>query len=49
LVDSIQVYLSEQTLYIPVYFAYETEELEEITAQLKEEYKQSSGEEKKDG
>lgn len=47
LIDSIQIYLSEQTLYIPVYFTYETEELNEIVQQLKDEYKQSTGEEKK--
>jgi hypothetical protein len=46
-IDSLQIYLSEQTLYIPVYFTYETEELNEIVEQLKEEYKQSTGEEKK--
>jgi NTP pyrophosphatase (non-canonical NTP hydrolase) len=47
LINEIQIYLSEQTLYIPVYFTYETEELMEIVEQLREEYKQSTGEEKK--
>jgi hypothetical protein len=47
LIDSLQIYLSEQTLYIPVYFTFETEELNEIVQQLKDEYKQSTGEEKK--
>ena len=47
LIESIQIYLSEQTLYIPVYFTYETEELEDITNQLREDYRQSMEEEKK--
>jgi hypothetical protein len=47
LMDSLQIYLSEQTLYIPVYFTFETEELNEIVQQLKDEYKQSTGEKKK--
>ncbi len=47
LINNLQTYLSEQTLYIPVYFTYETEELNYIVNQLREEYKQSTGEEKK--
>jgi hypothetical protein len=47
LIDNLQTYLAEQTLYIPVYFTYETDELNDIVSQLREEYKQSTGEEKK--
>lgn len=47
LIENIQILISEQKLYIPVYFIYETPELEEIVQQLKDEWKQSTGEEKK--
>ncbi len=47
LIDNIQNYLSNQTLYIPVYFTYETEELNGIVNQLKDEFNNSQGEEKK--
>ena len=36
--------LDEQVLYIPVYFINETEEINEIVQQLKDEYYQSTGE-----
>ncbi len=37
----------EQVLYIPVYFAYETEEINEIVQQLKDEHYQATGEQVK--
>lgn len=50
LVNSVQIYLrnnyllkiDEQTLYLPVYFVHETEELNQIVKQLKDEFNQSS-------
>jgi len=45
LIHGLQSYLSTQTLYIPIYFVEETEELNEIVEILKTEYKQSTGEE----
>ena len=47
LIHGLQNYLSTQTLYIPIYFVDETEELNEIVELLKTEYKQSTGEENK--
>lgn len=47
LIDQLQTFLSGQTIYIPIYFVVETEELNEIVEELKKEYKQSSGEENK--
>lgn len=41
-------FLDEQTLYIPIYFVFETDELNEIVEFLRNEHKQSTGEEKKD-
>lgn len=38
LVNKIQVYLSEQKIYLPVYFTYETDELKEVYRELKNEY-----------
>ena len=46
-IDQLQTFLSGQTLYIPIYFVYENEELNEIVEQLKREYKQLTGEENK--
>jgi len=46
-IDQLQTFLSGQTLYIPIYFVYENEELNEIVEQLKKEYKQLTGEENK--
>jgi hypothetical protein len=47
LLDQVQTFLSTQTLYIPIYFVVESDELNEIVEQLKREYKQSTGEENK--
>ena len=47
LISKIQVYLSQQTIYLPVYFAYETEDLKNIYSQLKEEYEKEQRGEKK--
>ena len=45
LISQIQVYLSQQTIYLPVYFAYETDELKELYNQLKDDYeKEKRGE-----
>jgi len=41
-------FLDEQTLYIPIYFVFETDELNEIVEFLRNDHKQSTGEEKKD-
>jgi hypothetical protein len=41
----VKIYkIDEQTLYIPVYFAYENEEIIEIVQQLKDEHYQATGE-----
>ena len=42
------IFIDEQTLYIPIYFVFETDELNEIVEFLRNEHKQSTGEEKKD-
>ena len=47
LISKIQAYLSQQTIYLPVYFAYETEDLKNIYSQLKEEYEKEQRGEKK--
>ena len=47
LIDKIQIFLSEQTIYLPVYFTYENKELTNVVNQLKNEYNQESGTEKK--
>ena len=41
LVNKIQEYLSHQTIFLPVYFTYETVELKKIYEQLKHEYEQN--------
>jgi len=46
-VDYLQNHLTEQILYIPVYFTYETEEITEIIAQLKDEYENIHEKDKK--
>lgn len=38
LVNKIQIYLSKQTIYLPVYFTYENEDINKIYQQLKREY-----------
>ena len=38
LVNEIQLYLSQQEIFLPVYFTYETDELKEIYEKLKNEY-----------
>ena len=47
LISKIQVYLSQQTIYLPVYFSYETDELKNIYNELKEEYEKEQRGEKK--
>ena len=47
LISQIQVYLSQQTIYLPVYFAYETDELKELYNQLKDDYEKEKRGEKK--
>jgi nucleoside-triphosphatase THEP1 len=44
LVDEIQNYLQKQTIYLPIYFVNENEQINDIVQQLKEEYEQSTGE-----
>lgn len=46
-VDSMQILLSEQTFYIPIYFAYENPSLMKVVNDLKQEYKIEQGESKK--
>ena len=46
-IDSLQSFLSEQTLYIPVYFSYESKEINEIISELKTQYKVSDGQQSK--
>ena len=38
LVNKIQIYLSEQKIFLPVYFTYETDELRQVYRELKNEY-----------
>ena len=38
LVNEIQLYLSQQKIFLPVYFTYETEELKQVYLDLKKEY-----------
>ena len=38
LVNEIQIYLSEQKIFLPVYFTYETDELKFVYEELKKEY-----------
>jgi len=38
----ILLLLADQTIYIPVYFIYENEEIKEIVSQLKNEYENGS-------
>ena len=45
LVNYIQNFLSDQTLYIPVYFIYENEEINQIVEQLKSEYETGNSKE----
>ena len=41
LISDIQIYLSELTIYLPVYFTYETEEIFSVYKELKEKYEAS--------
>ncbi|MCQ2816952.1 MAG: M28 family peptidase [archaeon] len=43
----MQIFLANQTFYIPIYFAYENEKLNSIVESLKQEYKIEQGESKK--
>ena len=47
LVSKIQAFLSQQTIYLPVYFAYENDELRSLYNQLKEDYEKEQRGEKK--
>ena len=47
LIAKIQAFLSQQTIYLPVYFAYENEELISLYNQLKEDYEKEKRGEKK--
>ena len=47
LVGKIQAFLSQQTIYLPVYFAYENDELKSLYNQLKEDYEKEQRGEKK--
>ena len=47
LVSKIQAFLSQQTIYLPVYFAYENDELKSLYNQLKEDYEKEQRGEKK--
>ena len=47
LVSKIQAFLSQQTIYLPVYFAYENDELISLYNQLKEDYEKEQRGEKK--
>ena len=47
LVSKIQAFLSQQTIYLPVYFAYENDELRALYNQLKEDYEKEQRGEKK--
>ena len=38
LVNEIQIYLSQQKIFLPVYFTYETDELKQVYLDLKKEY-----------
>ena len=38
LVNEIQIFLSQQKIFMPVYFTYETDELRKIYQELKKEY-----------
>lgn len=47
LINQIQIYFSQQTIYLPVYFTYETEELKRTYDHLKKEYEDSQKNENK--
>ena len=47
LVSKIQVFLSQQTIYLPVYFAYENDELKSLYNHLKDDYEKEQRGEKK--
>ena len=47
LISKFQIFLSQQTIYLPVYFAYETEELKSLYNQLKDDYEKEQRGEKK--
>ena len=47
LIAKIQAFLSQQTIYLPVYFAYENDELISLYNQLKEDYEKEKRGEKK--
>ena len=47
LVSKIQAFLSQQTIYLPIYFAYENDELISLYNQLKEDYEKEQRGEKK--
>ena len=38
LVNEIQIFLSQQKIFLPVYFTYETDELKQVYLELKNEY-----------
>jgi hypothetical protein len=44
LVNNIQTYLHDKTIYLPIYFVHENDEINDIVQQLKDEYEQSTGE-----
>ena len=46
-IDNLQQYIAEQSLFIPVYFSYENEEINDIVSELKTEYKLAEGEQEK--
>ena len=47
LISKIQLFLSQQTIYLPVYFTYETKELKSLYDQLKDDYEKEQRGEKK--
>ena len=51
LVNEIQIFLSQQKIFLPVYFTYETDELKKVYLELKNDYEyyQKNGNQSKNG
>ena len=47
LINQMQIYLSENAFFIPVYFSYENSDITKIISELESEYKIAQGEQKK--